>query len=124
VKRRRRQLGLIARESFVPQSYNWGVQGQVDRLEAWALVGGERIKLQVFEMRSMASGGAYHRAFTHATQILLPSRFTPLTRRIPIASSGLNRLLSAASSANRRIAHRCRFVMAADRDVCPMANMF
>ena len=30
--------------------------------------GGERIKLQVFEMRSMASGGAYHRAYTHATQ--------------------------------------------------------
>jgi transposase len=68
VKRRRQQLGLIARESFVPQSYNWGVEGQVDWYEAWALVGGERIKLQVFEMRSMASGGAYHRAFTHATQ--------------------------------------------------------
>jgi hypothetical protein len=32
------------------------------------LVGGERIKLQVFEMSSMASGGAYHRAFTYATQ--------------------------------------------------------
>jgi hypothetical protein len=30
VKRRRQQLGLIARESFVPQSYNWGVEGQVD----------------------------------------------------------------------------------------------
>ena len=68
VKRRRQQLGLITRESFVPQSYNWGVEGQVDWYEAWALVGGERIKLQVFEMRSMASGGAYHRAFTHATQ--------------------------------------------------------
>ena len=40
----------------------------MDWYEAWALVGGERIKLQVFEMRSMASGGAYHRAFTHSTQ--------------------------------------------------------
>jgi transposase len=68
VKRRRQQLGLIARESFVPQSYNWGIEGQVDWYEAWALIAGERIKLQVFEMRSMASGGAYHRAFTHATQ--------------------------------------------------------
>ena len=67
-KRRRQQLWLIARESFVPQSYNWGVEGHVDWYEAWALAGGERIKLQVFEMRSMASGGAYHRAFTHATQ--------------------------------------------------------
>jgi hypothetical protein len=27
VRRRRQQLGLIARESFVPQSYNWGVEG-------------------------------------------------------------------------------------------------
>jgi hypothetical protein len=61
-------LGLIARESFVPQSYNWGVEGQVDWYEAWALIEGERIKQQVFAMRSMASGGAYHRAFTHATQ--------------------------------------------------------
>jgi hypothetical protein len=43
VRRRREQLGLIARESFVPQSYNWGIEGQVDWYEAWALVGGERI---------------------------------------------------------------------------------
>jgi hypothetical protein len=48
VKRRRQQLGLIARESFVPQSYNWGVEGHVDWYEAWALIEGERIKLQVF----------------------------------------------------------------------------
>ena len=68
VRRRRLQLGLIARESFVPQSYDLGVEAQVDWYEAWAFVGGERIKLQVFEMRSMASGGAYHRAYTHATQ--------------------------------------------------------
>jgi transposase len=45
-----------------------GVEGQVDWYEAWALVGGERMKLQVFEMCSMASGGAYHRPFTHTTQ--------------------------------------------------------
>ena len=68
VSRRRQQLGLIAREVFVPQSYDWGVEAQVDWYEAWALLGGERTKLQVFEMRSMASGAAYHRAYTHATQ--------------------------------------------------------
>jgi transposase len=68
VRRRRQQLGLIAREAFVPQSYDLGIEAQVDWYEAWALVGGERVKLQVFEMRSMASGGAYHRAYTHATQ--------------------------------------------------------
>ena len=32
------------------------------------ILSGERVKLQVFEMRSMASGAAYHRAYTHATQ--------------------------------------------------------
>jgi transposase len=68
VRRRRQQLGLIAREVYVPQSYDWGVEGQVDWYEAWAVLAGERIKLQVFEMRSMASGGAYHRAYTHSTQ--------------------------------------------------------
>ncbi len=68
VSRRRRQLGLVAHEVFVPQSYDWGMEAQVDWYEAWAVLGGERVKLQVFEMRSMASGGAYHRAYTHATQ--------------------------------------------------------
>ena len=68
VRRRRQQLGLVGREVFVPQSYDWGVEAQVDWYEAWALLGGERTKLQVFEMRSMASGAAYHRAYTHATQ--------------------------------------------------------
>src|SRR5664279_4744012 len=68
VRRRRQHLGLISREVFVPQSYDWGVEAQVDWYEAWAMLGGERIKLQVFEMRAMASGGAYHRAYTHATQ--------------------------------------------------------
>jgi transposase len=68
VRRRRQQLGLIAREVFVPQSYDWGVEAQVDWYEAWAVLGDERIQLQVFEMRSMASGAAYHRAYTHATQ--------------------------------------------------------
>jgi transposase len=68
VHRRRQQLGRTAREVFVPPSYAWGAEGQVDWYEAWAILSGERIKLQVFEMRSMASGAAYHRAYTHATQ--------------------------------------------------------
>jgi transposase len=68
IHRRRQQLGLSEREVFVPQSYAWGAEGQVDWYEAWAILSGERIKLQVFEMRSMASGAAYHRAYTHATQ--------------------------------------------------------
>jgi transposase len=68
VSRRRQQLGLKVREVYVPQSYDWGIEAQVDWYEAWAVLCGERTKLQVFEMRSMASGAAFHRAYTHATQ--------------------------------------------------------
>jgi hypothetical protein len=53
-------LGLAIHETCVPQSYAWGVEGQVDRYEAYADLAGERIKLQVFAMRSMASGAAFH----------------------------------------------------------------
>jgi transposase len=40
----------------------------VDWYEAWADLGGERTRLQVFAMRSMGSGAAFHRAYLHATQ--------------------------------------------------------
>jgi transposase len=40
----------------------------VDWYEAYADLAGERRKLQVFAMRSMASGAAFHCAFAHATQ--------------------------------------------------------
>jgi hypothetical protein len=59
---------LIHRETFVPQSYAWGSEAQVDGYEAYADVGGERQKLQVFSLRSMASGAAFHRAYPRATQ--------------------------------------------------------
>ena len=65
---RKRELGLSGREVFVPQSYGWGQEGQIDWFEAVAKLGGERCKLQVFAMRSMASGDAFHRAYTNATQ--------------------------------------------------------
>ena len=68
VRERKRQLGLVRRETFVPQSYVWGQEAQVDWYEAWADLAGERTKLQVFEIRSMASGAAFHRAYLHATQ--------------------------------------------------------
>lgn len=68
VRQRKRELGLIRRETFVPQSYAWGGEAQVDWYEAYAEMGGERQKLQVFSMRSMASGGAFHRAYLRATQ--------------------------------------------------------
>lgn len=68
VQRRKQELGLSGREVFVPQSYDWGQEGQVDWYEATAKLGGEACKLQLFAMRSMASGDAFHRAYTNATQ--------------------------------------------------------
>lgn len=68
VQRRKQELGLGVREVFVPQSYDWGQEGQVDWFEAVAKLDGEPCKLQVFAMRSMASGDAFHRAYTNATQ--------------------------------------------------------
>ena len=68
VQRRKQELGLSGREVFVPQSYDWGQEGQVDWFEAVAKLGGESCKLQFFAMRSMGSGDAFHRAYTNATQ--------------------------------------------------------
>src|SRR5581483_6556596 len=69
VHTRKRELGLTGGgETFIPQSYRWGQEAQVDWYEAWAELGGERQKLFVFCMRSMASGGAFHRVYPHASQ--------------------------------------------------------
>jgi transposase len=68
VRQRKRQMGVDRRETFVPQSYSWAQEAQVDWYEAWSDLGGERTKVQVFAMRSMASGAAFHRAYLHATQ--------------------------------------------------------
>jgi len=57
VHKRKRELGLVCVETCIPQSYGWGHEGQVDWYEAWAELGGEKQKLYVFCMRSMASGG-------------------------------------------------------------------
>ena len=65
---RKRELGLSSREIFVPQSYSFGQEAQVDWFEATAKLGGERCVLQFFAMRSMGSGDAFHRAYTNATQ--------------------------------------------------------
>jgi transposase len=68
VRERREALGVEDRSVSVLQSYEFGVQGQVDWYEAVAVVGGFERCYQVFSMRSMASGGAFHRAYEHATQ--------------------------------------------------------
>src|SRR3954470_8601420 len=68
VRERKHQMGLRRRETLVPQSYGWAQEAQVDWYEAWVALGAERTKVQVFAMRSMASGAAFHRAYRHATQ--------------------------------------------------------
>jgi transposase len=69
VRERKRQMGLSSSgEIFIPQSYQWGEEGQVDWYEAWVLMGEEQQKVQIFSCRSMASGGAFHRAYPRATQ--------------------------------------------------------
>jgi transposase len=69
VRQRKRTLGLrVAPEAFVPQQYAWGDEAQVDWYEADVDLDGERVTVQVFAMRSMASGAAFHRAYVRATQ--------------------------------------------------------
>src|ERR1039458_783686 len=63
-----RNWGRCGGETFVPQVYDWGVEAQVDWYEAMAEIGGEMRKVYGFSMRSMASGGAFHVAYYHATQ--------------------------------------------------------
>jgi len=74
---RKQAMGLLGREVFVPQSYQFGGEAQVDWYEAWAdfhpgsedlspgtpKVDGQRRKVYIFCMRSMASGAAFHRAY-------------------------------------------------------------
>jgi transposase len=68
VRQRKQELGLLGRDTFIPQSYSWGMEGQVDWYEAFADLGGERTKVYVFCLRSMASGAAFHYAYSRATQ--------------------------------------------------------
>ena len=68
VRERKMALALLHRETFIPQSYVWGGEAQVDWYEAYADICGERELAYVFCMRSMASGGAFHCAFPHASR--------------------------------------------------------
>jgi transposase len=68
VRERKREMGIGRGEIYVPQSYAWGEQAQIDWYEAWVVLGEVEQKAQIFSCRSMASGGAYHRAYPRATQ--------------------------------------------------------
>lgn len=68
VRERKQALGLLAGETHIPQCYGWGEEAQVDWYEAFADFDDARVKVQVFALRSMKSGAAFHRAYRHATQ--------------------------------------------------------
>lgn len=68
VHERKKELGLAGGEVFIQQSYDWGSEGQIDWYEARAELDGEERDLNIFCMRSMASGGAFHHAYPHASQ--------------------------------------------------------
>ncbi len=56
MRQRKPAMGLLGHEIFVPQSYQFGVEAQVDWYEIWAEFDGEPRKVYIFCMRSMASG--------------------------------------------------------------------
>ena len=69
VRAQRQATGTLGKaEVFIEQSYDWGVEAQVDWYEAVADLGAGGQLWQVFSMRSMASGGAFHCAYPRATQ--------------------------------------------------------
>ncbi len=68
MRERKWALGLSGKEVCIPQDYQWGIEAQVDWYEAWVVLDGLRVKVQIFNMRSMKSGGAFHIAYLHATQ--------------------------------------------------------
>ena len=64
VRRRKQELGVAGRETFVPQSYDWGVEAQVDWYEAVAEVEGERQTVHYFSMRAWPAAVPFMRPTT------------------------------------------------------------
>lgn len=68
VRERKEEMGLWRGEIFIPQTYQPSEEAQVDWYEAYAELEEGQEKVQIFSLRSMWSGGAYHRAYWRATQ--------------------------------------------------------
>jgi len=84
VREKKAVIGLAGRETFIAQSYAWGDEGEVDWYEGWAEFDGKPRKTYLFCMRSMASGGAFHRAIHTPTS----KRFWKSTNgRLPILAA-------------------------------------
>src|SRR6202007_2236823 len=65
----KQQRKIERADVYISQQYEAAREAQVDWYEAHADVGGERVKLQVFCLRSMYSGAAFHRAYRRPTQL-------------------------------------------------------
>lgn len=68
VRNRRRVLAAAERDVYVPQVYRPGEEAQVDWYAARVHLDGREIDIQVFSMRAMYSGAAFHVAYQRATQ--------------------------------------------------------
>jgi transposase len=68
VRQRKAARGQGGQEVYIAQSYHWGQEAQVDWYEARVMIDGQESKAHIFCMRSMASGGSFHRAYPHASQ--------------------------------------------------------
>lgn len=68
VRVRKTELGHGNRDTCVAQCYAPGEEGQVDWYDALAVLDGAVTEIQVFTMRAMYGGGAFHKAYLRATQ--------------------------------------------------------
>ena len=68
VRSRKLEMGLMGHQVMIPQVYGPAQEAQVDWFEADVRIRGFLIRIQLFCMRSMYSGGAFHRAYLRATQ--------------------------------------------------------
>jgi transposase len=68
VRERRRALGGVVDEAFVPLCHEPGAEAEVDWGEATVVIGGAPTKVHLFLMRACFSGGCFVQAFTRETQ--------------------------------------------------------
>ena len=66
VQQRRREMGLDQREVFIPLSYDWGQEGQVDWFEATAKLDGEACKF--LRCAAWPPAMPFIKPYTNATQ--------------------------------------------------------
>src|ERR687891_1684234 len=68
VRERRRALGELVDEVFVPLCHEPGVEAEVDWGEATVVIGGVETRVFLFLMRACFSGGCFVQAHTRETQ--------------------------------------------------------